>query len=99
MTDQKFTQWASLFVTALHADQAVAHQISRDQSQEGMQYPGITPAAGDLLRAIDAGGVPAFVSAQLKDIARDNGVQLSDQLTPNDIIEAIRNKVHVPSAD
>ena len=58
----------------------------------GAQYLGITPAAGDLLRVVDAGGVPAFVTSNLKQIALDTGVEVTDDCTPNEIVEAIRSK-------
>lgn len=97
--DKIFTQWASLFANELQDGKAVVNPISRAQSKEGMQYSGVTPAAGDLLGVVDAGGVPAFVTVRLIEIAQDNGVDVSDHLTPNEIIEAIRSKVHAPSSD
>ncbi len=50
--------------------------------------------ARDLIAQIDAGGaVPAFISKNLERIARDNGVQIRGDMTPTDVIEALRNKV------
>ncbi len=56
------------------------------------QCLGLTPAACELLRTVDAGGIPAFVTGNLKQIALDNGVDVTDDWTPNEIIEAIRSK-------
>jgi hypothetical protein len=87
-SDNKFAQWAALFVSGFSADAGTAPQ----SLAPGIQYPGLTGAAGDLLRAVDAGGVPAFVTGNLKQIARDNGVEAADDWTPNEIVEAIRSK-------
>jgi hypothetical protein len=54
-------------------------------------YPGITVAAADLLRAVDAGGVPAFITETLKRIAAENGIAVDDAMTPNTVIEALRS--------
>jgi hypothetical protein len=59
----------------------------------GTRYEGITPAAGDLLRSVDAGGVPAFVTGNLRQIASDNGIEVGPGWTPNEIVDAIRAKV------
>ena len=53
-------------------------------------YPGITVAAAELLRAVDAGGVPAFVTENLKRIAAENGIAVDDATAPNTVIEALR---------
>ncbi len=63
----------------------------------GIQYTGVTPAACELLRAVDAGGVPGFVTNNLKQIARDNGVEVQIHWTPNEIVAAIRGKASDPA--
>jgi len=62
-------------------------------SAAGVQHVGVTRAAADLLRTVDAGGVPAFVTRNLVEIAQVNGFKVPDHWTPNQIIEAIRRKV------
>jgi hypothetical protein len=53
---------------------------------------GLTPRAQQLLEAIDQGGVmPAFISARLRQIAEENGVAVSTQMRPDDVIEALRS--------
>ncbi len=53
----------------------------------------LTPEAEALIRKIDTGGAaPAFISKNLEKIANDNGVTVTRQMTPNDVIDAIRAK-------
>lgn len=58
----------------------------------------VTAAAYALLQSVDSGGIPAFVTSHLKQIALDNGIPLTDQWTPNQIVEAIRRKASYPGA-
>lgn len=89
-SDDHFTEWAALFISAYNECNSLAGQpVAR---VGGVQYNGLTPAAVELLRAIEAGGVPAFVTSHLKQIARDNGIEVTIEWTPNQIIEAIRGK-------
>lgn len=46
-------------------------------------------ALDELLAAVDAGGVPAFMTNRLKALAKDNGVDITDK-TPNQVIEELR---------
>lgn len=55
------------------------------------RYPGITTDAGELLRAVDAGGVPAFVTENLRRIAAENGIAVNDGTRPNEIVDALRS--------
>ena len=41
-------------------------------------------------RQVDDGGVPLYVTDHLKQIAEDNGIEVSEQDTPNSIVEALR---------
>lgn len=72
----------------------VGHPVS---GSAGVQYTGVTPAACELLRAVDAGGVPGFVTKSLKQIARDNGIEVQIEWTPNEIVDAIRGKASDPA--
>lgn len=91
-SDGKLAQWAALFVKTCSNDAAAEAPAVPPAIAEGLQYSGVTQAACELLRAVDSGGVPAFVTGNLKQIAQDNGVALSDESTPNEIVEAIRSK-------
>ena len=82
--EEKLAQWAALFISAQDAPAPAC-----------AQYVGVTPAAGELLRAVDAGGVPAFITGNLKQIAQENGVEITDAMTPNDIVDAIRLRLLV----
>ncbi len=46
--------------------------------------------AEDILKTIEDGGVPAFMTPNLKRIAEENGVSVSDDETPNEIIARLR---------
>ncbi len=52
----------------------------------------ITAEAQELLNRVDDGGVPAFPTGNLKRIAEENGVSVSSAMTPNEIIEQIRQQ-------
>lgn len=52
----------------------------------------ITPDAEALLQSIDAGGVAAFMTENLKKIAAANSIAFTDNSTPNSIIDALRVK-------
>jgi hypothetical protein len=80
-SEEKLAQWAALFVKGQDVP-----------APTGDHYLGVTPAARELLRAIDAGGVPAFITANLKQIAQDNEIEVTDAMTPNEIVEALRIK-------
>jgi hypothetical protein len=56
------------------------------------QPPDLTPEAQELLRKVDAGGVPSFTTGNLERIARENGVDVSDGMTPNEIIDELRRR-------
>ena len=86
--DEKFAQWAALFVTAY--DESVADNNSAEEAAPA--YIGITQAASELLQSIDAGGVPAFVTSSLIEIACENDITVPDHWTPNEIVAAIRVK-------
>ena len=92
--DNKLGRWAALFVSAYSKGTPDADAAPRPTAP-GIEYFGVTPAAGELLRAVDAGGVPAFVTGKLKQIAMENGVEAADGWTPNQIIEAIRSRARV----
>lgn len=92
-SNDQFAQWAAGFLSACAEDAAdVARAGAPSSAAGGVQYAGLTQTAGDLLRAIDAGGVPAFVTTNLKQIAKDNGIEVSAQWTPNEVIDALRAK-------
>lgn len=50
----------------------------------------LSAGAHELLDTVDDGGVPLYVTDHLKRIAGENGIEVSDQDTPNSIVEALR---------
>ena len=55
--------------------------------------PSLTPEAEDLLSKADSGGVPAFMTANLIRIAEENGLSVSPNMTPNQLIAELRRMV------
>lgn len=50
----------------------------------------LTAEAVELLKRADDGGVPMFASSNLRRIASENGVAVSDDMTPNAILDELR---------
>lgn len=93
-SEDDFAKWAAMFVRTCSEDAGGVDAPGLPALEfGGLGYPGLTPAAGELLRTVDGGGVPAFVTAQLKQIALDNGIEVSPVWTPNEIVAALRAKV------
>lgn len=98
-SDDQFAQWAALFVKNCAEDETGASQALPPVAGDGgLHYAGVTQAAAELLQAVDAGGVPAFVTSQLKQIASDNGIDVTAASTPNEIVDAIRAKARALAA-
>ena len=55
-------------------------------------HPPLTAEALQVIAAADQGGTPMFTSANLARIARENGVDVSSDMTPNDIITELRRR-------
>jgi hypothetical protein len=91
--DDRFANWAAAFLRTVGGDGGAAVAGQGAPATPGPGYEGITAAAGDLLRSVDAGGVPAFVTGNLRQIASDNGIEVGPGWTPNEIVDAIRAKV------
>jgi len=58
--------------------------------------PALTPEAMDLLAKVDAGGVPGFMSNNLRKIAAENGVAITSGMTPKDVVGALRAQEAAP---
>ena len=55
-------------------------------------HPPLTAEALQLIAAADQGGTPMFTSSNLARIAKENGVDVSSEMTPNDIIAELRRR-------
>jgi hypothetical protein len=53
----------------------------------------LTKDAENLLDSVDAGGVPAMMTYNLRRIANENGIKVTSKSTPNEIIDALRAKL------
>jgi hypothetical protein len=85
-SEEQFAQWAAMFVKTCSETEAGPPP----PGLAPVLYSGLTVAAVELLQAVVAGGVPAFVSANLSQIAEANGVIVGADTTPNQIIDALR---------
>ena len=59
----------------------------------------LTPEAMDLLAKVDAGGVPGFMSKNLRKIAAENGVATTSNMTPKDVVNALRARGAAPKTE
>ena len=56
----------------------------------------ISPEVEEILRSIEIGGTPAFISKKLERVAKENGIEITSNTTPNEIIEKLRKKKETP---
>lgn len=62
-------------------------------SAPAQQQPqAITPEAQKMLADVDAGGVPTIVTGQMEQIAKANGINVTPDMTPQAVIDALRAK-------
>lgn len=92
--DQDFSRWATQFLRACGVKPAPAELPGLADP-----YAALTPAARELLRSVDAGGVPAFITSRLKKIATENGVEIDGRWTPDEIVGQLRIRAQVNLPD
>jgi hypothetical protein len=56
------------------------------------QQAPLTQEAEDLISTVDEGGVPGFMTNNLRRIAKENNVEVTPKDTPNTVIENLRSK-------
>lgn len=75
-----------------------AAEVAPEAPAAPVEAPAATPEAQDLINKIDSGGAsPAFISRNLERIANENGVEVTPQMTPKDVIDALREKTAAPA--
>jgi len=55
-------------------------------------HPPLTAEALQVIAAADHGGTPMYTSANLARIAQENGVEVSSDKTPSDIVAELRRR-------
>ena len=80
---------AKQFATAEEAANQKAFQELREE--RGFTQKTVTPEATDLLGKVDKGGVPGFMTNNLRRIAQENGIVVTDADTPNTVIQKLRD--------
>jgi len=76
------------------------HQQTRNTNQDTVRVhevktetkSNLTREADDLLKSVNEGGVPSFMTNNLRRVAKQNGIKVEANTTPNDIIEALQTK-------
>jgi GH24 family phage-related lysozyme (muramidase) len=76
------------------------HQQTRNADKDNIRIhetkvetkSNLSKDADALLKTVDDGGVPSFMTNNLKRIARQNGIKLEADTTPNDVIETLKAK-------
>jgi len=71
----------------------ITTNVEPTDGREAQQPTTLTQGAQDLIRSVEAGGVPAMMTNNLRRIAKENGIELTPQTTPNDIIAALQTKL------
>lgn len=80
--DDPHAAWAAAFL----------RNYASEGAAEPEPYPALDAEARALLASVDAGGVPAFMTENLRRIAEANGLKVGAGDTPNAVIEALRRK-------
>lgn len=100
--EQLFSEEAAPIPTAqVKPTEAPEAEIKTETAPEEVQEPikatyptgVLTKDAENLLDSVDAGGVPAMMTYNLRRIAKENGIKVTGKSTPNEIIEALRAKL------
>jgi hypothetical protein len=71
----------------------VTADVEPTDGREAQQPTALTQDAQDLISSVEAGGVPAMMTNNLRRIAKENEIELTPQTTPNDIIAALQTKL------
>jgi len=66
-------------------------ELDDAEASAGALVP-LTAEAQDIISKADDGGIPMFKSANLERIARENGVPVTADMTPNEIIDELRRR-------
>jgi hypothetical protein len=64
----------------------------RTESNVTVPKTPLTQEARDLLAKIEAGGIPMYVNSNLEKIARENGIEVTSQMKPEEVIERLKTK-------
>ena len=74
---------------SLGGRQAPPSPAARD---DGTPLSRLTPEARALVEKASQGGVPMYTTANLARIAEENGVSVSPEMTPNQLIDELRRR-------
>ncbi len=89
--DADFAEWAAMFLQQVDVAPTIPTTAPTTPAMPVIN-DGLSAGARALLQAIDAGGVPAFMTSNLKIIALENGLVVEPSTTPNDIIFGLRQR-------
>ena len=69
-----------------------AEELAPTTEEVTEQQAPLTQEAEDLISTVDEGGVPGFMTNNLRRIAQENGIEVTPADTPNTVIESLRSK-------
>ena len=72
-------------------------ETNASATKNGKPSP-LKPAAEALLRSADEGGMPGFITKQMRATAEAEGITITKTMTPQDVIDAVRAKRDAASA-
>jgi len=84
---------------AVFAEMQALQQRIQAAAPEAPAATAVTPEAQAVIDTADAGGVPGFISNNLRRIADDNGVAVTPDMQPNQVIDALRTKANGVAQD
>jgi hypothetical protein len=53
----------------------------------------LSAEARELLNKVDEGGIPLLITQNLERIAKEHGIEVSEKMTPNDLVRRLRKLV------
>jgi hypothetical protein len=74
-------------------------QSPQHDAADGAPMPPATAEARAVVQQADLGGVPMYVTANLKRIAEQHGIVVSSDMTPNAIVDELRRLAGPESDD
>lgn len=81
----------------VYAPSDARQETNASATENGKPSP-LKPAAEALLRSADEGGMPGFITKQMRATAEAEGITVTKTMTPQDVIDAVRAKRDAASA-
>ena len=86
------TKWNQMLAVLTAMKPALVQADAQQPETPPAERPTLTSEARALLDKVDDGGVPAHMTGNLERIAKEHGVSVSPDMTPNQVIEELRQR-------